>query len=335
MKQMPHEYYSKEEILAFQKKEEKGQIRKAATKISIAFIIMTVIMVYWSTPVVTLFQLIEREDLLKYFSTPMAEKIIQITVSSVAFLFPYFLLLKIAKVKLSDIGEYRKPQRTALFLPLILMGIGFCGFSNIATDFAGKIFSIFGITKGGGVSSSDPEGVFGFIVSFITVAVFPALIEEFALRGVVMGILRRFGDGFAVIVSAALFGLMHGNVTQIPFAFLLGLFFGYAVIKTGSIWTAVIIHFFNNGCAFLYSYILKSLPVKFVPLLVYGYNFFFIVLGIIGLLLLSRKKGTDFALNNNSGGVLTVKEKLLTYLLSPLTLVCLGLVAYETFIVRW
>ena len=36
------------------------------------------------------------------------------------------------------------------------------------------------------------------IVSVLTTALLPALLEEFAFRGVILGSLRRFGDGFAV-----------------------------------------------------------------------------------------------------------------------------------------
>ena len=36
----------------------------------------------------------------------------------------------------------------------------------------------------------------------------------FACRGLIMGILRKYGDGFAVLMTAAVFGLMHGNLTR-------------------------------------------------------------------------------------------------------------------------
>lgn len=42
-------------------------------------------------------------------------------------------------------------------------------------------------------------------------------------RGYFLRLLRPYGTWFAVIVTAILFALMHGNILQIPFAFLVGL----------------------------------------------------------------------------------------------------------------
>lgn len=80
----------------------------------------------------------------------------------------------------------------------------------------------------------------------VVIAVLPAFAEEFAFRGVVLGLLRPFGQTFAVLGSAFVFGIMHGNIVQIPFAFAGGLVFGFVVVRTGSLWPAVLMHFLNN-----------------------------------------------------------------------------------------
>ena len=67
------------------------------------------------------------------------------------------------------------------------------------------------------------------------------------MRGIVMQPLRRYGDGFAIICSSLVFGFMHCNLVQIPFALIAGIVIGYAVIITESIWTGVLIHFLTNG----------------------------------------------------------------------------------------
>ena len=64
--------------------------------------------------------------------------------------------------------------------------------------------------------------------------------------------LRKYGNWFAILSSAFAFGIFHGTPTQIPFAFLCGLFIGYAVIATESIWTGVIIHAIVNGISCVY-----------------------------------------------------------------------------------
>ncbi len=90
---------------------------------------------------------------------------------------------------------------------------------------------------------------FEFFISFIAIAVTPAIIEELAVRGVVLQPLRRYGDKFAIVISAMLFSLLHGNMEQIPYTFTAGLMLGYVAIATGSLWPGIIIHFINNTIA--------------------------------------------------------------------------------------
>ena len=61
-----------------------------------------------------------------------------------------------------------------------------------------------------------------------------------------MGNLRKYGDKFALLASALVFAVMHGNLVQAPFALIAGFGLGYLSIKTGTIWTGIAIHAANN-----------------------------------------------------------------------------------------
>ena len=93
------------------------------------------------------------------------------------------------------------------------------------------------------------ENGFELFISFIAVAVIPPIIEELAIRGVVLQPLRRYGDKFAILISAMIFSLLHGNMEQIPYTFTAGLLLGYVAVATGSLWPGIIIHFINNSIA--------------------------------------------------------------------------------------
>ena len=69
--------------------------------------------------------------------------------------------------------------------------------------------------------------------------------EEILFRGLVLRGLEPFGKKFAVFASALLFGLFHGNMTQGPFAFLVGLILGYVALEYDLTW-AIVLHMFNN-----------------------------------------------------------------------------------------
>jgi membrane protease YdiL (CAAX protease family) len=90
------------------------------------------------------------------------------------------------------------------------------------------------------------DGLPAIIFSIIAMAINPAIIEEFMFRGVILGRLRKFGEPFAIFVSAILFGLFHCNMFQMPYTFMDGLFWGFLVVKTNSMLPAMLLHFLNN-----------------------------------------------------------------------------------------
>jgi len=128
----------------------------------------------------------------------------------------------------------------------IMAGLGICILGNIASAFISAFLSNFGITTKGGdyeIGSSP----YSFLLSTLSIAVVPALMEEFAARGCVIGSLReKFNPLPTIFISGALFGLWHGNLNQIPFAFFGGVAFGFMYYYTGSIWPSIILHFLNN-----------------------------------------------------------------------------------------
>lgn len=76
------------------------------------------------------------------------------------------------------------------------------------------------------------------------------LLEELLHRGVVFGRLRRRMDMWpAVILSALIFAVLHFNIVQFVYAFLLGIVFALFVEKTGKLYPAVIAHIVANGIA--------------------------------------------------------------------------------------
>ena len=319
-------------VEAARKEEIKG-IKRAGNLTGVTFFILTSVMVLWSIPVTIIIMLLSKRPTLAldYLSDATIIQVIQIVVSSVAFIFPFLLLLKMMKARLSDVGSFNKATNKKIMLPLILIGLGVCGFSNFVTSAAGIVLQQFGFDYNvQGIAT--PTEPFGIVLSFVATAITPALVEEFAMRGVLMGVLRKYGEGFAVIVSALVFGLMHGNLVQIPFAFILGLFFGYAVIKTGTIWTAVIIHFINNFISISFDYIFSDLTDTEAWFLNFFYLLVLVGIGFIGFWLLQKAGGDDFKLDNKTELNKTSK-KLKSFLLTPCMIIVYVIVLIESFLV--
>lgn len=103
----------------------------------------------------------------------------------------------------------------------------------------------------------DPEFVsaaflahpFGPLALFLAIAVLAPLIEEFAFRGWMQHELEHTtGLVPAIVLTAGLFSLLHGRIDAVHhLAF--GLFAGWVVWRTGSIWAAVYMHALNNAAA--------------------------------------------------------------------------------------
>jgi membrane protease YdiL (CAAX protease family) len=80
----------------------------------------------------------------------------------------------------------------------------------------------------------------------------PGILEELLFRGYVQrGLERRIGAPGAVLVAAALFGLVHGEPVHAAAAFVLGIYLGLAAVLAGSVRAAIACHVVNNLVAVL------------------------------------------------------------------------------------
>ena len=90
--------------------------------------------------------------------------------------------------------------------------------------------------------------------SFLVVAIFAPIFEEWLCRGMVLrGLLTKMKPVWAIVVSALFFAVIHANPWQALNAFLIGLVMGYVYYKTGSLILTMIIHFVNNGTSVILS----------------------------------------------------------------------------------
>ena len=162
------------------------------------------------------------------------------------------LLLTLGEEKHRVFEIYEKPRKFGPFLLAILSGLMICFAGDLISSYVTALSKLLGTTfyNADMAIPTDLPGIFLFTIGC---AVLPALVEEFAFRGVVLTSLRKYGDKFAIVSSALLFAVLHGNMIQIPFAFIAGLALGYFRIATGSVWTSVIIHFLNNMIAVVFS----------------------------------------------------------------------------------
>lgn len=90
------------------------------------------------------------------------------------------------------------------------------------------------------VQQSDPAGILLFAV------ILAPLAEEFLFRGLLYDRLAVFGPGWAVVLTALLFGLFHGNFYQLFYAAGVGLVLGWLKARTGQLRWGIALHMVIN-----------------------------------------------------------------------------------------
>lgn len=95
------------------------------------------------------------------------------------------------------------------------------------------------------------SSLFSKIILVLALAVTPAIFEELFFRKAIIDFSSKFGKKFALIFSALLFGIIHMNLSQGLFAFIIGIIFGIIYLYTNDVKLTMIIHFINNGFAAL------------------------------------------------------------------------------------
>lgn len=87
----------------------------------------------------------------------------------------------------------------------------------------------------------------GLAVQILCLCLIVPIAEELVFRGIVYRRIRwESRPGFAIFYSAAIFAVVHGNLVQGIYGFLMGLLLGYLYEKYGSVMAPVIAHMTAN-----------------------------------------------------------------------------------------
>ena len=134
------------------------------------------------------------------------------------------------------------------YLIAVLLQIGLFGLGEVNGYFL-QFLERFGYTPAE-IKLPNVDG-FGFVGVLITVAVLPAIMEEFVFRGIFLEETKDFSLLARLLICGGLFALYHQNPAQTIYQFICGAAFALVAIKSGSILPTVLSHFINNGVILL------------------------------------------------------------------------------------
>ena len=91
------------------------------------------------------------------------------------------------------------------------------------------------------------------LLQIVAVGIVAPIAEEFLMRGVVLNrLLKYVGVIPAVLIQAALFGILHMNILQGTYAAVLGILLGYVYIKYKSLLMTIVFHITLNTLSVLF-----------------------------------------------------------------------------------
>lgn len=111
---------------------------------------------------------------------------------------------------------------------------------------------------------------------YLAIGILAPIVEEMVFRGAILRTLLLLGGRgndqssmlnaqssklkafFAILISALLFGAVHGNVQQFVHATLMGLLLGWMYYRTNSIVPGIVFHWINNTAAYVIANVIPN-----------------------------------------------------------------------------
>lgn len=166
----------------------------------------------------------------------------------------YLIYNKVCKIEYKAVKlKLKMPWHTYLIIFAVgiisLFGIQY--FIGAVDDFLELIG--FNLQEG---TSINPTNFGSFTLAVFVLALLPAIAEELIFRGIIFNGLRtKFNETGAILISAIMFSLMHSSFQQFVYPFILGSIMAWLVIRTGSIFSSMLVHFINNFLVVMFAYI--------------------------------------------------------------------------------
>ena len=103
----------------------------------------------------------------------------------------------------------------------------------------------------------------GSSLGYVAVGILAPLAEEVVFRGAILrtllGMFEQRWHWIAILISALIFGAVHGNLPQFIHATLIGLLIGWMYYRTKSIIPGIVFHWVNNSIAYVMYHLMPGM----------------------------------------------------------------------------
>lgn len=249
--------------------------------------------------------------------SPAVEQLVTLISGNLSLLLPFLLLVFVTRIPARQLINFR-PFHASVTVPSMFIALGASVIGYMASITLSSVLALFGLQP---VMSdiSFPEEPLAIFLFLLNLTVIAPIAEEIVFRGVIMNLLRRFGDCFALLLSSLLFAAVHMNLVQMPNAFIMGLVIGYFSLCTGSLWTGVCIHMLNNALVMLLNGLLYAVPVEAQLLVMFAVYALYLAAALVAMLVLLRNHPDIFFFHRSS--TLSTERKKYSTFFSALTMI--------------
>lgn len=177
------------------------------------------------------------------------------TFSSIIFLAIYLIYNKTKKYKAISASKINFKLDWKIIIICIVVAFVVLFLISPLINALDYLFSFIGYNPKGELDYIIDNG-WRLFLAIIGMAVLPAICEELIFRGIIFnGLLTKYKPATAIVVSGALFALMHTSLQQTFYQFILGVVIALIVYFGGSLIYGMIVHFANNCIVLVVGYI--------------------------------------------------------------------------------
>lgn len=190
--------------------------------------------------------------LLELFGITQMNALQEIIMSQLVFALPAIIYLVVSKVSIVEALRIKKIRLSNVILLVV-----FTYLIMPVITLVNAISLIFSENEISG-TITDITTQFPLYIGILAIGLLPAILEESVYRGVLYNEYRKKNPRAGIFLSALLFGLLHQNLNQFAYAFVMGLIFCLVIEATDSILSTMIIHFVINSNSVILQYVLPK-----------------------------------------------------------------------------
>ena len=160
----------------------------------------------------------------------------------------YFIEMPVAYLLFLTIPKSAPPKQK--LSPFMWIGFLFlCFLFTYLSNFVGQFVETW-IYNWLGIQIRDEVAEISYITPFginlLFIGILAPIFEELFYRKAIIDRLRRYGDLPAILISGLIFGLVHGNFSQVFYTAAGGMLLGFVYVRTGNVFYTISLHMAYN-----------------------------------------------------------------------------------------